>query len=291
MIIPVKTHPVQLLRPGDVTMFVNMLQCCLIQLRIMRLSIIPPTKYLSEFAKFNGNGYHMVLAQRFLDDDVYAHFYIEERKNGGFLILDNGACELGCSLPGAMLFEAASKLSPNVLVLPDELNNSENTMDMSGNFLKEFAKSLDESVSYMGVVQGRTKDEWLTCFKFFADHDKVPVIGLSNTNAMFPSDTYEFSRIETINFLSDNNMIPANKSIHLLGLNSSGHMELKKLRNLDFIEGADSSAPVVHGYHGVRIVEDVPYKKIPSYLYSGITLDEGQISLVKDNLRVFYDSI
>ncbi|MDO8570115.1 MAG: hypothetical protein Q7R97_00835 [Candidatus Daviesbacteria bacterium] len=253
----------------------------------MNVAIISPTAYLNELSCYRKNSYHMVLAQRVLEDEHYANFYNLYK---GFTILDNGACELKRSIHFEALLKVIELIHPNVAVLPDILGDSEATLKLSNLFLNKISQKDCENLIFMGVCQGQTKKEWLTSFNFFAKHDKVKMIGISNTEAMFKADKNTFSRVQTLKYLLDHNLLPQNKKIHLLGLPDSGHLELFKMKQYNCVEGVDTSAPVVHGTAGISFKENLSYKKIRQYLDSATILNKRQIALIKQNIDVLFVS-
>lgn len=252
----------------------------------MKVAIIPPTKYLTPFASFANNSYHMALAQRVLSDEEYKNYYKSKSRAGDFVILDNGACELGKSIKLSDLVTAAKTIEAKEIVLPDKLRDGVKTIKMVRSFFDQFDC---HDFELMAVVQGKNKEEWLKCLNVYLSMDKVNVIGISSTDAIFNEKEFRFSRIKTIDWLVHQKLLPADKKVHLLGLNNSGHIELEKLSKYSFIEGVDTSAPVVHGAFGVRFKKDEHYKKIRQYLEPEILLNNKQIKDIKENIKLLFD--
>lgn len=255
----------------------------------MRIAIIPPTSYLEPFAKCGENKYHMALAHRVLSDHQYADFYKNCSRKGHYVILDNGACELGESIAFDELTAAIHCINAAQIVLPDKLNDASKTLRMTYEFISKLEDSEIE-IDTMAVVQGRSKAEWLDCFVQLASIKSLTTIGISSTEAVFPSKDNYYSRVKTIEFLVKAGLIPGDKTIHLLGLPDSGHLEIKKLKKYPFIEGVDSSAPVVHGFYGIRFCRGRRYKKIRKYLSADQQMNDEQIQAVIQNIKVLKDS-
>ncbi len=229
----------------------------------------------------------MVLAQRVLSDEIYTEYYKNEQLRGATIIMDNGACELGKSLDGESLLKAINAIKPDILVLPDSLDNGHETIQLSSAFIRNYSKYLS-GIKLMGVAQGKTKEEWISTLKHFIDNKKVSMVGISNTDAVFSNHENEFSRYKTIGYLSELKILDGTKQVHILGLGNSGHLEIEKLKEFPFIEGIDTSAPVVHGAFGVQINYSQPYQKIRKYLDADAVLTENQINTIFDNLKVLY---
>lgn len=255
----------------------------------MRLAIIAPNAYLQDFSAFRNNSYHLVLAHRFNSEPEYRNFYIDQRKKAkSFIILDNGACELGESIANERLLETAKNLQPDVLVLPDVLHQSQATIARTEKFIELYKRQKALKYKLMAVVQGKTREEWLETLSFFTANPDIDMIGISSTNAMYPKAKNYYTRIKTLKYLLKKHLI-GGKRIHMLGLDDSGHFELRHFSKYPFIEGADSSAPVVHGAHGIKIFKNKRYEKIRTYLPSDAILTNEQVLTVKDNLQVFFD--
>lgn len=254
----------------------------------MKVAIIPPTKYLEKFAHHNKNRYHLALAHRVLSDQKYAAFYRKCSENREYVILDNGACELGQSIEFSKLLRAIKLVGASQIVLPDTLHDTDTTLEQTSAFLDKLLQS-NADIRTMAVVQGKTKDDWMRCFLAYCSNPYISTIGISSTEAMFSSLDFDFSRVRTIDLLDKRNLIPKNKYIHLLGLPGSGHLELGKLKKYPFIEGADTSAPVVHGFYGVVFRHGIGYNKIPRYLPPDMILNDRQIKDVIYNISVLFD--
>jgi hypothetical protein len=257
----------------------------------MKIAYIAPTKHLDEFSCYRGNDYHMILAQHIMGDLQYRDYYTKRGEQGDFLLLDNGAFEFGQSVAKDILLESALLTNPDLMVLPDKRGFAKETLEMSFDFLEHLVPRIPKKTRIMAVVQGSSPDEWLNCFKEFAKEPNIKVIGISSTHGFLPRESHYFSRAETIEYLAEHKLIPKGKSIHLCGLGNSGHMELDRLKGFDFIEGCDSSAPVVHGLHDKPILMEERYQKIAEPLDFEMDISEDKHSLIYKNLDLFHNIV
>lgn len=258
----------------------------------MKASVISPTRFLQDFSIYKDNKYHMVLAHRFLTDRVYKDFYITQRERGAYIILDNGACELKSSISDNKLVEAIRTLKPNLMVLPDVLNDGEATIQRSFQFLNSYKSLLKEhKTDLVAVPQGTTLSEWLASFDIFYRSPAIKVLGISSVKALNVELKAYFDRSDALEFLMNKGYPFTDKKVHILGMGDSGHEEMKKLQRFKFVEGIDTSAPVVHGYYSVKFTHGNNYKKIPLYLPDDLqVMSPEQIELIKHNIDVIYDS-
>src|SRR5690606_30387063 len=96
--------------------------------RSMKVALITPTPLLNKFAV--KSKYHLVLAHEYVKDEAYRQFYKERSKAGDYVMLDNGAYELGESIPIRELYDIASDLNPTAIFLPDARFQTERTMQL-----------------------------------------------------------------------------------------------------------------------------------------------------------------
>jgi hypothetical protein len=110
--------------------------------------------------------YHLLLAHKILENPVgWGLFFREEgmRSKQPFIIMDNSLIELGEPLPPKDVAQAAKVVGAQCVVLPDKLGNYAATANLSLNAAEPMREALPERVGLMGVVQGRSRVEYLSC--------------------------------------------------------------------------------------------------------------------------------
>jgi hypothetical protein len=225
----------------------------------MKIALIAPTKHLN-LTTIGKNNYHMVLAQRYLLDKEYKGFYDNLNKKNNEILLDNGACELKESINNDLLAEVAMDLSPNYLILPDVLNSFSQTKARTQRFIQRY------------------------------NEDQIDILGISNIQPLATKYSSITDRYEAITHLMDTGLFNANKLIHILGLGDSGHIEVQKLRQLDCIEGVDTSAPIVHGYYGIQFDNRVGYKKIRHYINDYTVIEKDKLPTIMSNIKTLLEN-
>ena len=207
----------------------------------MQVASIVPIPYL-DFIK--GKPYQMCLAHLASSCEEYANFYIEERKAGNFVLMDNGAAE-GAQPPLDLLIELIEKIQPTEFILPDVIYNSRETLDRSYRALhKLVSKKLD--VRYMAVPQGNTYNEWIACAMEMLTWP-IHTIGISK----FMS--YKFGPCVRAALFS--RIAEYSKEVHLLGC-AYDPREIASFNYMPYaykIRGTDSSIPYVYARQGVNI--------------------------------------
>lgn len=185
--------------------------------------------------------YHLLLAQH-CTDGAYLEYYKHLRAKGDFLILDNGAAELGESMDFARVLEHAAVLDVDEIAMPDVLGNSDETLKL---FL-QYCPYVPER-RRMAIPQGRNFDEWTTCL------NEMLIAGCRSIGVAKRYEQWVGGRAQLLEYLE---VIDAHRSydVHLLGCYKRPSDELTGLnRAFPWIRGADTAAPFAYAQAGVNI--------------------------------------
>ena len=233
--------------------------------------------------------YPYVLGHLLSLDTEYADFYKEKLKTAEYSILDNSAFELGKSIPMEELYELGKEYKPTHLVLPDVVNNYDQTLLNAKEYLENYRV---EGQKYIGVCQGDTFEQIAECIDYYLKQ-KVDIIAL-------PFDLVEKSDYVTVRFRFLNwwyanrfNMGIGKPKFHLLGCqNPVEFILINSLNNVlkGLIHSLDTSSPVINGWEGNKLgphglIEPKPKVKLADNL--DIKLSENQIDLIFRNIKTF----
>lgn len=212
----------------------------------MRLALIPPYSQVSTIYRTD---YQLVLPEH-LAEKRYQEAYITARRNGDYMIMDNGAAEGNLLSPG-QLRSMALGLMVHEIVVPDVLGDMYATLQMAKEF---FQFGVDTRFKYMGVVQGRTLDECCACVEaYFSDHGNITVLGIPRH--LISTCKQKNIRAELAMYIRRN--YPGYQ-VHLLGTNPAYIRELKEY-SYDFhiagVRGVDTSAPFNYAYRAKSILD------------------------------------
>lgn len=134
---------------------------------------------------------HLVLAQQYLIDPIYAQFYRDMRSYGKTLILDNGAHELRHSIAVQKLVEVALDLQPQLVVVPDVPRNAHATLVLMEESVAYLEEKLPSSVEYIFTPQGRTPEGWLENLKQIVAGWRPSTIAINpSVCELFPDRSY-----------------------------------------------------------------------------------------------------
>lgn len=228
-------------------------------------------------------------------DEEYAKFYKETVKHFEVSYLDNSTFELGDSIDLDILYELGEEYKPSHLILPDALNNMELTKERALNYIEKYG---DKSTpKFIGVVQGRTLEEFFEMYEFFNQLKEVDVIAIPFD--FLPKDGFEggleewkLQRVGLVNKLLDEYNYELPKKLHLLGCATPNEFGYYRSLAKKFINSVDTSAPIVYGWNGVKFTDrgiptgtEKPKDKLAENL--DINLSKEQLQVIGHNVRSF----
>lgn len=145
----------------------------------MKFAVIAPTKYLDQLS---GQGeIQMCLAHEAVKNEPYRTYFQKKKSEGQWVLIDNGAHE-GERIVGQELVDLCAFVKPSCVIMPDVLDNYEDTRKDTLEFHENFgSKVLELGVDLMAVPQGKTYEEFLENYKTFSQLEGVKFIGVSYT--------------------------------------------------------------------------------------------------------------
>lgn len=288
----------------------------------IKQAIIPPIHDL-DLADSLSNLY-LVLSWLCLQDEGYRNHWIDLKKNKDcYIILDNGANE-GKLSNDDELIKLACDMGINEVVTPDVYLDWYGTVDKTKNFLIKYHDTLKKNnINTMSVLQGKTEEEFNSCFDAFVSDNRVNILGVGYRNLMLPfrnkmeamtdddwikigvseikhlrdvlePDTfyYTLSRLYFLTMVVDYNKLGLyNKKIHLLGLMNPYELSILTRclseKEMSFIRGCDSAAPVQAAQ--ANVIFDVSFgvvKKPKALLDFEKKLENDEKALAIKNIEI-----
>ena len=246
-----------------------------------------PIDILDEISEYNDYDYALL---HLMDIPEYFDYYRNTPKE---LYLDNSAFEyqfLDTEFDLDYFYSIIEEINPDVVIVPDVLNNSEKSIQNAHNFNYTNHK-------YMGVLQGETFDELFECYeeyqKIGMDYIAVPFHSVSyqsmfaDLNNKALRDAY--GRPFFIKQLIKKYQVKEN-SLHLIGL--SLPLELKNYNNeMKYIKSIDTANPVKYGFvNGVYGDIDKIVTK-PHYILDHETIQRKtkpeELKNIIQNIKIF----
>jgi hypothetical protein len=208
--------------------------------------------------------YHLILAHEVVSNAKYRDYYAGLGKRHT-IILDNSTVELGYT-DIRMVKEAFKSIREEfkgrlVCVCPDFISNSDQTIEETKRFLREFR----EPCELMIVPQGNTRREWIHCAR-----ELISICGRQRGLGDFRKTWLGIPRVsedfvggrEYLFNLFDNQLAIVDMSVHLLGIQHN-LQEVKWAKQNYKIKGCDSSLPYRAACAGMKASEVEDLREIP----------------------------
>jgi hypothetical protein len=185
---------------------------------------------------------HLMLAQ--VTDQRYWQFYHERRKEGDWLILDNGAFE--GKIDNVTLRNRIATEAPDVVVLPDYLDQRwQATYTAARRFLDDNCGRWPSVSGWMYVPQSVRGDivGWSISLMNALDDQRINWVGLPRALAYLYTDD-RFIRARIAEHLKK---YRPDIKLHALGMVHGDVAELSALRETKCVESIDSHYPIDDG--------------------------------------------
>lgn len=223
------------------------------QSKQLQICLISPVKGLDTFSALTRRQFALAHIAR--KSDEYCSFFRRMRERGDYIILDNGAWELGQSISGDELSSIAEKCSANCIVLPDIPHETwKKTASATLQYLIMFA---DERFDYMYVPSAgdRHIEDYIESYRWSSSVDQITHIGISRMAGVkiWPDTSASWSRIKLVLELKRLGCWNNNKRHHALGWLGNAE-EFPYLDYLGF-ESVDTAGPIWRGYCGYSIFD------------------------------------
>jgi hypothetical protein len=196
--------------------------------------------------------YHLVQAPHLVtaSDEAVKFYRGWGQSTRHFLILDNGAYELGGEADIQATIEAAKMVHPDEIVCPDTIKNATQTVNLCCSLALRLTRY---APSIMIIPQGRDGVEWLACLNIM--HGIVEEMGIPYSIGI--PKYLELEEGGRLRALEHTFRYTTADHIHLLGTQSS----IYEFRNLAMaypaLRGADTTLPFAAAQHGAVMAADL----------------------------------
>ncbi len=196
--------------------------------------------------------YHLLLAHDVVDKEA-EYFELFPPNHGMTVIMDNSVIELGKAVDLQMVARAAQITSATYIVLPDTLQDCEQTLfdcttavNVWGAFFEE---ALDHDWSFMFVPQGNTLREWVYCLETFHEeyHKQVGIWGIPRILTDTPGIETRSKAIQVFQKLCEY------ERAHLLGFSDNVLDDMMCASMLRPNDGIDSAVPLRIASYGMKM--------------------------------------
>lgn len=206
----------------------------------MKFALITPPQG-AELLHLVNLGYHFVLAQ-YLSDPAYRRMYQTHVARGHFIMMDNGAAELGKSIGIARLVALAHEMRVDEVVMPDALDDHDTTLRLTTDALLYIPERMRAF-----CPQGTSWAEWEDCA------EKMVAMGgatlcIAKRYEKLPGGRPHALKLIRIRGWDDI------FNVHLLGVQANPIAEILAARKVySEIRGIDTAAPFAYAQIGKPI--------------------------------------
>jgi hypothetical protein len=246
------------------------------------------------------NDFDYALVHLFESHPKYYNYFKSAREvYNREVLLDNSIFELGHAFDSAKFLAAAIDLKPNMFIVPDVLEDSNETRK---SFVDWIATGKINEVKQhcftkaIGAVQGKTWQELIDCYKFMSDH--ADMIAISFDFSYYETtgeghtklDKWCSGRQRFISQLIDKGIWNWDKPHHLLGCSLAKEFRYYVSHNIFNIASCDTSNPIVAALHGMQYDADYglpikPSTKLADLIDHEVTKDE--MAIIEYNTKMF----
>lgn len=208
---------------------------------------VAPVEILLQIKERNMlQGYMLLLAHDVVQKpDKYAQLM---HKFEGTVILDNSLIELGHPAPVDTMLAAAAITKPTFVVLPDVLNEREETVRLATDAINTWFKRLPPETGAMIAAQGNSPEDALWCVDEIIGRGSKQNCKVDKVMVGVPREVAnkQGSRAKLVQLL-----VQAKYQVHLLGMSNclSDDLMCAKLYG---VQGIDSASPLRAGWEGKR---------------------------------------
>ena len=242
------------------------------------------------------NDYEYCLVHLLDKKPEYKKHYMNAKNYDREVLLDNSIFELGKAFDSKEFAKKVEDLQPNYYVVPDSLQECEETISNFKSFTSEYKNLPGLKI---GVVQGKTWAELKKCYQFMSEYADYIAISfdydyyLTTGEPISTGSKLEYwctGRQQLIDRLLLSGVINFNKPHHLLGCSLA--REFSHYTDMPFIRSVDTSNPIVAGIHNLKYCGDLGLKEKPSVKLAELIdytfeEDDERLEIINYNVHCF----
>ena len=227
----------------------------------MKVSHETPLCLLEDSKKFND--YDYILPHLLDEEPGYLEYFLEAKKQGRYIIMDNSLHELGEAYNHERLIHWVNELEPNEFIVPDVW---ENCIESVQNAEIWNLYGFPENTEKVAVVQAKTLHEAAQCVKAYKDlgYGKICFsYGASYYNDICTHPNKDLGkalgRLFVISTLLKTGELKQDDRVHLLGC--AVPQEFGWYKGINCIESIDTSNPVMATLEDIQYTHSGLFKK------------------------------
>jgi hypothetical protein len=239
------------------------------------------------------NSYQYCLPHLIEQDEEYRNFFLECKKDGVEIYLDNSLHELGASVSDELLLKWVNILEPTTFFVPDVWQDR----DASVVNAKRWSNiKVPDKTTKTAVVQAKNITEAITCVQTYKDlgYKKIAFsYGNELYNELIPHPNKDMGkalgRVALISYLYNKKILLPSDRVHLLG--TAIPQEFSWYNGIECIESLDTSNPIMAALDGTSYEVYGLNNKPKSNLNSSFLATNFDRSLILTNIVKFNNLI
>jgi len=255
----------------------------------MKISHEVPLSLLEKSREFND--YDFCLPHLMDENPTYRDFFLESKRLGRYIVMDNSLHELGEAYDHKRLLYWVNELLPNEFVVPDVWADFNQSLRNAKQWI---AMDFPEEVTRMAVVQAGSMGQAASCAQIYQDmgYQKIAfTYGLPYYEREYATNTQDtarvFGRVATIQECYHSGVLTDTNRVHLLGC--SMPFEFGLYSNFKCIESIDTSNPVMATLDGTKYSIEGTHPKPKSNMNEHFEkpIDDINLELLEHNVNIF----
>lgn len=236
--------------------------------------------------------YDYALVHLFEEDEEYYQQFVQALKDGREVILDNSIFELGESFDMYKFKSWVNKLKPTWFIVPDVLESCEGTIRNMSKWNSTFNITCSKKI---GVVQGKTYEEIVECYRYMDTKSQANMIAISFDYSYYeelvphPNKyvSWMLGRVTLLGKMLKDGVINTDRKHHLLGVSLPQEGMFYRNGEYDWIYSMDTSNPVVHGLKEIYYKDQGLWNKESQKLFELINSEKPSSNAVYENIALF----
>ncbi len=240
----------------------------------MKLAFISTINSLEHIS--NLGDIEFCLAPYCLKYPEYKEYFVNQRKKGRYVILDNGIAE-NILISTEDMINLAIEMKVNEIIIPDKIGDCKHTQLQRQAILKKYYDVLCKNhIKIQSVIQGKTLYEYLQEVLTLEEDKRIDVIGIpfrieyTNFNNTTKEENHMFNRLMFLYFVS------IRKPIHLLGNN----LPIELILVPSYVRSCDSKLMARYGFNNqVLKIDDIEKPRKKLFVNSKMTTNQINITI------------
>jgi len=239
--------------------------------------------------------YDYALVHLFEEDPEYLQKFKDALAAGREVILDNSIFELEEAFDADRFAYWINELKPTWYIVPDSLENATQTMENMADWNEKYADKVPGKK--IGVVQGKTYSEIVSCYEYMNMYGNVDMIAISFDYSYFQEKfphpnkyvSWMLGRVQLLGRMLKDGIINSDMPHHLLGCGLPQEFQFYREAKYDWIYSLDTSNPVVHGLKQIWYKDQGLWDKESQKLFTMINseVSQEQMNVILHNVSRF----